>query len=330
MNAILARYDAMSVGECPFTPDRATVVDYVSSKQKRLNMVFQFDAVDVGQGKVFKYGTTPFNYKLVDLKDAIVRTQGLLNGTDAWTTSFIENHDQARSISRFGDDSLQWRERSGKMLAMLFSSLSGTLFVYQGQEIGMINMPPSWSIDEYKDVDSKNYYGMVAERSKFDPKRLSDAHASLQHLARDHARTPMQWTASRNGGFADERVVPWMRVNTSTLDGVNVAQQTADKTSVLAFWRHMLQLRKSNEDTFVDGAFELIDRVNEQVFSYVKHGPQRSTQVSCNFSGRCGSSPVYPTMRRKQLLLSNVGGLVTQSDDDGVLQPWEGRIYVLT
>lgn len=107
-------------------------------------MVFQFDVVDIGQGKQTKYNTTPFNYTLQDLKDAIGSTQALLNGTDAWTTSFVENHDQARSISRFGDDSPQWREKSGRMLALLFGCLSGTLFVYQGQEIGMINMPKDW------------------------------------------------------------------------------------------------------------------------------------------------------------------------------------------
>lgn len=107
-------------------------------------MVFQFDVVDVGQGKTTKYNTVPFNYTLNDFKEAIARTQGLIVGTDAWTTSFVENHDQARSVSRFGDDSAQWRERSGRMLALLFASLSGTLFVYQGQEIGMINMPKEW------------------------------------------------------------------------------------------------------------------------------------------------------------------------------------------
>jgi oligo-1,6-glucosidase len=107
-------------------------------------MVFQFDVVDTGQGKQTKFRTTPFNYTLQDLKDAIARTQSLLDGTDTWTTTFAENHDQARSISRFGNDSPQWRERSGRMLALLFGSLSGTFFVYQGQEIGMINMPKEW------------------------------------------------------------------------------------------------------------------------------------------------------------------------------------------
>jgi oligo-1,6-glucosidase len=98
MNAILSRYDAMSVGECPNTPDVATVLDYVSASSKKLNMVFQFDVVDVGQGKIFKYGTDPFAYNLSDLKRAVTATQSFLTGSDGWTTTFVENHDQARSM----------------------------------------------------------------------------------------------------------------------------------------------------------------------------------------------------------------------------------------
>lgn len=129
MNAILCKYDAMTVGECPHTPDPKRVLQYVSAKEKQLNMVFQFDVVDVGMGSVFKYQTTPFAFKLDDIKAAIGRTQGIITGTDAWTTVFMENHDQARSISRFGNDSPQWRVRSGKMLALMLSALSGTLYV---------------------------------------------------------------------------------------------------------------------------------------------------------------------------------------------------------
>ena len=326
MNAVLAPYEAMSVGECPFTPDRDIVLGYVSSKQKRLNMVFQFDVVDVGQGKIFKYGSEPFNYALKDLKDAISRTQGLIRETDAWTTAFIENHDQSRSISRFGDDSLLWRERSGKMLALMLSALSGTLFIYQGQEIGMINIPPECPITEYKDVDTQNYYRMVAERSDNDPRELAKAKASLQHLSRDHARTPMQWTSSHNGGFTDDSVEPWMLVNPSAAH-INVTHQTANEDSVLAFWRRTLQVRKANSDVLVDGIFEVIDVANEKVFSFLKYGPGRKALVMCNFSGSCSDIPIYPGLGqgKRELLIGNVAS----AQNDAVLQPWEGRLYVL-
>lgn len=323
MNAILSRYNAMTVGECPFTPDIETVIEYVGASNKRLNMVFQFDVVDVGIGKVFKYQTSPFAYKLHDFKDAIARTQGLLDGTDAWTTSFIENHDQARCISRYGDDSPEWRERSGKMLSLLFASLSGTLFVYQGQEIGMINMPPEWPIEEYKDVDSSNYYRMVAERSDNDSTELAKAQASLQHLSRDHARTPMQWNANTNGGFTDDSVETWMRVNTSTAE-INVARQAGEKDSVLAFWRHMLQFRKENADVLIHGRFELVDEENEKVLSFVKHGKGRSALVVCNFSSDSSDLPSVCGTGKKDMVLNNV-----PHQEEEKLSPWEGRVYML-
>lgn len=322
MNAILSRYNAMSVGECPFTPDIRTVVDYVGASSRRLNMVFQFDVVNVGQGSVFKYQTTPFAWNLDDLRTAISTTQSFLTNTDGWTTSFIENHDQARSISRFGDDSLQWREQSGKMLAMLFATLSGTLFVYQGQEIGMINVPKEWPIEEYKDVDTINYYSMVAERSENDPNELAKAKAALQHLARDNARTPMQWSAQANGGFTGEKSTPWMRVNSSS-EYINVEDQTARKDSVLAFWKSMLQLRRQYNNLFVHGKFELTDSSNPQVFSYIKRDAARLALVMCNFSGKEAAMPDVAVGEKMKLLLSNV------DNAGGDLRPWEGRIYLL-
>ncbi|EMC91434.1 glycoside hydrolase family 13 protein [Baudoinia panamericana UAMH 10762] len=330
MHAILSRYDAVTVGECPFTPDIDTVVGYVSAAQKRLNMVFQFDAVDIGKGKVFQYQTTPFNYTLSDLRNAISQTQGLLRYPDAWTTSFIENHDQARSISRFGDDSPRWRVRSGKILAMLFACLSGTLFIYQGQEIGMINMPKDWPIEEYLDVDSSNYYRMVAQRSKNDPAELANAHAALQHLSRDHARTPMQWNAAVNGGFTSPDTKPWMRVNSSATS-INVAKQVKDRDSILAFWKHMLQMRKTYSNLLVHGELELLDQDNGSVFSFVKQGTRgQRALVTCNFAGEHSKAPGVLKHNQRKLLLSNVGSIGESCEvHPDVLEPWEGRLYLL-
>lgn len=337
MNAILARYDAMTVGECPNTPNRQRVVDYVSAAQKRLNMVFQFEPVDVGMGKAHKFATHPFNYTLADIKAAIRYTQSLLDGTDAWTTSFIENHDQGRCVSRFGDDSPLWRGCSAKCLAMLFASLSGTLFVYQGQEIGMVNMPSSWPIGEYKDVDSSSYYRSVAETSNGDPAAIADVQAALQHLVRDHARTPMQWTAGPNAGFTAPGVTPWMRANPSAREGVNVAQESADKRSVLSFWRRMLEVRKSLSEVLVHGTFSVVDEANETVFSFVKTAGDRSSHalVVCNFSGSEGVVPEVEGFDRRSatLAMDNVSdedecGSAGDREED-VLQPWEARLYIL-
>ncbi|KAK4570494.1 hypothetical protein LTR86_002574 [Recurvomyces mirabilis] len=324
MNAILSRYDAFTVGECPNTPDISTVVDYVGASAKRLNMVFQFEVVNLGQGKVFKYKAKPFNFQLQELKEAIDMTQSFLTNTDGWTTSFVENHDQARSVSRFGDDGPRWRERSAKMLALLFGSLSGTLFIYQGQEIGMTNMPKEWSIDEYKDVDSINYYRMVDRCSKNDAVELAEAQASLQHYARDHARTPMQWSNGLNGGFTADDTPPWMRVNTST-EYINVQDQLKRKDSPLAFWRRVLSMRKQYNELFVHGNFELLDASNPNVFSFVKRRGHRLAVVVCNCSGSENKLPYFDGLDNSKIVLGNVDKPAVTT-----LQPWEGRAYVLS
>ncbi|KAI5270985.1 alpha-glucosidase [Aureobasidium subglaciale] len=329
MNAILSRYNAMSVGECPFTSDPARVLGYVSEKEARLNMVFQFDSVDVGMGSVFKYLTKPFNYTLADVKSAIGRTQKLIDGTDGWTTSFIENHDQARSISRFGNDSPQWRSRSGKMLAMLFASLSGTLFVYQGQEIGMINIPQDWPIEEYKDVDTINYYAEVGRRNPNDPGAQASAKAALQNLARDHARTPMQWSSEVNTGFTGDSAKPWMKANTSAQEGINVADESKDSSSVLNFWKRMLKLRKTYSDCLIHGGYKLVDGDNPTVFSFTKSSTDGHSKalVICNFSGKESELPSIEDLDAAELIFDNVSE--TQAGARSTLQPWEGRLYIV-
>lgn len=271
-------------------------------------------------GTAFKYQTTPFNWKLKDLKDAIGRTQGIIDGTDAWTTAFMENHDQARSISRFGNDLPEWRVRCGKMLAILNTALSGTLFIYQGQELGMINLPLSVPMEDYKDLESNDYYAMVAERSGNDPEKLAEAHRVLQHLARDHSRSPMQWNSSSpNGGFSGPEATPWMKLNPYT-EVINAEQQTTDSDSVLTFWKRMIRLRKQYRELFVHGIFTLLDVDNEHVFTFSKNGGEKSIQITCNFSGERRALP--PVQFGQNLLVSNV-----ENHAQDVLQPWEGRIY---
>ncbi len=137
IGSILAHYDAMSVGELPCTPETEDVRRYVSLAQQKLNMVFQFDIVSVDNHPAQKFYLKEWTMK--DFKDALVPWQTFIRGNDAWTTVFTENHDQPRSISRYCKDTPEWRTKAGKMLALMQCALSGTQFIYMGQEIGMIN-----------------------------------------------------------------------------------------------------------------------------------------------------------------------------------------------
>ncbi|KAE8829064.1 hypothetical protein PTNB73_05806 [Pyrenophora teres f. teres] len=330
MNQILQKYDAMTVGECPNTPDMKRVLQYVSAKERQLNMVFQFDVVDVGQGP-YKFQTTPKNWTLPDFKRAIARTQDLVRPpSDGWTTVFLENHDQARSITRFTSDAPEHRVPGGKMLALMMCALSGTLFIYQGQEIGMTNFPLSWDMSEYKDVDSTNYYKMVATRTNNDPKALEAAHRSLQHLARDHARVPMSWSTAPHNGFSppDATAKPWMR----PLEDANVCnatQQQSDKSSVLTFWKTMLHVRKEHADLLVHGQYDDLAVDDSDVFVFTKTWMGTKALCVCNFTDR-ERDVLFPeiVMRaKKELLISSVeGGRFAEER----LQAYEGRVYLLT
>ena len=225
------------------------------------------------------------------------------------------------------------------MLALLFASLSGTLYVYQGQEIGMINMPKDWAIEDYKDVDAMNHYNEVAHRTSNDEAALPQAKATLQNLARDYARTPMQWTSAANAGFTGPEAVPWIRSNISAQEGVNVADETDDKSSVLAFWKQMLQTRKINFEVLIDGKFELVDEPNQTVLSFFKRATDNKSYalVWCKFSGTKVEIPEIGgfNFAEAKLVLDNIGverthDFLREGQLQKVLQPWEGRIYMVS
>lgn len=327
MNAILTKYDAMTVGELPATHTLDGVLAYVSSAQNQLSMVFQFDVVDLGMGKDYKYLTNLPGWKLPDLKYAIKGTQDIIDGTDGWTTVFMENHDQGRSVSRFGSDKTpELRVRSAKMLSLMQCTLSGTQFVYQGQEIGMVNAPESWTIDEYKDIDSINFYNMIRDTTNSDPVRLGNAMKALQRLARDHARLPMQWSAEANGGFSPTAAAKsWMRVHDNATE-INVQKQEQDSESVLGFWKKAMRLRKEYADVFVFGTFELLDEANEKTFTYLKKSQDRTVLILLNFTEETQRFE-KPTALEGQIISLLFGNADGKTDDE--LMPFEGRAYLV-
>lgn len=321
MNDVLAKYDTMTVGELPFTPDNKKVLKYVSAKAKQLSMVFQFDITDLGRGKVHHYDVKPRSFTLQEFKAALARTQSLVAGNDGWSTAFLENHDQARSISRYASDKPEHRVASGKMLALMLATLTGTLYIYQGQEIGMINAPRAWGIEEYKDIDSMNFYKIMQDRTNSNPAALERAMDALQYLGREHARTPMQWDDSTNGGFSE--ATPWMRANDS-FRTINVKSQIGDENSVLSFWKKMLALRKEHADLFVYGDFELLDPDNGDILVYIKEYLGSKALVVLNFTEHDRAFIVPEQYQRQMTLLVSSAGSKAEA-----LKPFDGRVYLL-
>ncbi|KAJ5672278.1 Alpha-glucosidase [Penicillium longicatenatum] len=327
MGQILLKYNAVTVGELPATPEVADVLKYVSEKEQQLSMVFQFDIVDVGKGKDFPLQTTPRNWTLPELRASVKRTQTLMDGTtDGWSTTFLENHDQARSISRWGsEETPELWATSAKMLAMLIASLSGTLYIYQGQEIGMVNAPLEWDMSEYKDLDSLNYYNYVKKISGNDLVTLEATKVAIAHLARDHARLPMQWDSTPNAGFSSEGAKTWMRVH-DNYPTLNVERQSSDPNSVLSFWKDLLRVRRANPKVFAQGVFEDTDPSNGAVFVFEKHSDSEKLVVALNFSGEKQSVDLVGQLgnAKRKVLAKNY-----EEDVLDTLQPYEGRIYLV-
>ncbi|KAG5930427.1 hypothetical protein E4U42_001350 [Claviceps africana] len=341
MNQIVSRYGAITVGELPSTPDIAKVLRYVSAKAKQLDMVFQFDAVDCGFGKSHKYETTPKNYTLPELKAALARMQAVIHNTDGWTTVFLENHDQARSVSRFADDAPGLRVLGAKMLALMQGCLSGTQFVYQGQEIGCVNAPAElYPLENYLDLDSILFATMVRELHGADNAHEQEkAFAALAHLARDHARIPMAWNGeAKHGGFSEAAESqgkdvrePWMKPHPLAHE-INVASQLGDPSSVLAFWRAMIAFRKQHADLLVYGDFRDVRPADEHLFVFVKEHARGGDKmvVVANFTAQT-KAWTPPTAEELRLGEVNLVPLLSTYDGkgrDGELAPFEARVYL--
>lgn len=345
MNAILAKYGAITVGELPNTPDMAKVLKYVSAEARQLDMVFQFDVVDVGFGRTHKYETVPKNFRLPQMKEAIERTQTLIRGTDAWTTVFTENHDQARSVSRFTDDRPEYRRLGAKLLALMQAALSGTQYVYQGQEIGVVNAPKdTYPLENYLDLDSYLFIDMVKARHGADNKEEIDrAFTALQHYARDHARIPMAWDGRlKYGGFSDvaekagkEVAESWMKPHPLAGE-INVAAQLDDPDSVLAFWRKMLRFRREHADLLVYGDYNTVRLEDENLHFFTKHavGTTSRALVVLNFTTETKS---WTTPEAKELglpegtevKLTPIASTHDGKDRGETLAPFEGRVYLV-
>lgn len=315
---VTGKYDVMTVGEVGKVP-REDALKYVSAKEKEMNMIFIFDVVDIGTvpGDRFRYK----GYDLGDFKRAVETQCEFIEGTDAWSTVFIENHDQPRSVSRFGSTSPKYLFKLAKLLSLLQTALTGTLYIYQGQEIAMTNLPRDWDIKEYQDINTINYWKEFLKTNPTEEQK-SKLLDTIDLVARDHARSPVQWNSSENSGFTTG--TPWTRVNDNYKE-INVAQQVNDPNSVFSFWQKSLRIRKQYKDLLIHGSFKILDRENLKVFTFVKGSSESDSKayVVLNFSDE---NQKFEKLVEGDYKLVNTN--VDEVDED-VLTPYEGRIYIV-
>ena len=305
---VFQHYDIMTVGEMNGVSS-TQAEEWVGEKYGRLNMIFQFEHVRLWQAD----NNPPLDIGL--LKDIFSRWQYALEGK-GWNALYVENHDVTRVISRWGDTGRYWRESATAIAAMYFL-MQGTPFIYQGQEIGMVNTRFS-GIDEFKDISAKNIYHDLLGQGESEERII----ALLTRTGRDNARTPMQWSDAPHAGFS--RVAPWLKVH-DNYASVNVARQQKDPGSILNFYRALIRLRKQ-ESVLVYGRYQLQLKDDRRIYAYTRTLAEEQILVICNLSGE--TAPFgWPELSPRQpvLLLSNIDA----EKENASLLPWEARIYRL-
>lgn len=286
--------DTITVGECSgVTLEEAK--KYARSDEKELNMVFQFEHMDVDSDEKSGKWTTR-KMDLRDLKKILTRWQKGLQDI-AWNSLYWENHDQPRSVSRFGNDSDEYREISAKMLATCIHMMQGTPYVYQGEELGMTNCPFN-TLDNFRDLESINAFHELTEQGKMTEE---DMMAAISYKGRDNARTPMQWDDSAYAGFSTAN--PWIMVNPNYTK-INAKDQVNREDSVFKYYQKLIKLRHESE-LIVYGTYDLILDDDKDIYAYIRTLGDEKLIVYCNFSENTREVEIPEEFVNGKVLISN-------------------------
>jgi len=304
---VLSNYDIMTVGETSrVTPEEGLL--YVDQARNELNMVFHFQIHEMETWDLIKFKEIQKNwYEVLEGK--------------GWNSIYLNNHDQPRQVSRYGNDS-KYRVESAKMLGTLLHTLQGTPYIYQGEEIGMTNIEFP-SIEYYNDIDTINRYNELV----MDGKNAKEALKHIQPLSRDNARTPMQWNNEKSAGFTAG--IPWLGVNPNHKE-INVIEALKDNSSVLQYYKKLIRLRKENL-TIVYGNYIPILEDHNNIYAYLRCLDDDRLLIILNF---CSDNAAFElpesiTYKDKELLIANYGLDETQELESLNLRPYESRVYRL-
>ena len=305
--------DTITVGECSgVTLEEAK--KYARSDEKELNMVFQFEHMDVDSDeKAGKWTTRKMDLR--NLKKILTRWQKGLQDI-AWNSLYWENHDQPRSVSRFGNDSDEYREISAKMLATCIHMMQGTPYVYQGEELGMTNCPFN-TLDNFRDLESINAFHELTEQGKMTEE---DMMAAIGYKGRDNARTPMQWDDSAYAGFST--ATPWIMVNPNYTK-INAKDQINREDSVFKYYQKLIKLRHESE-LIVYGTYDLILDDDKDIYAYIRTLGDEKLIVYCNFSDNTREVELPEEFTNGKILISNYNDAAVNTKI--TLRPYEAIV----
>ena len=309
---VYSHYDCMTVGETVFC-NVDDEIKLVSPERQELEMIFNFDHIDTDNILGIKY--FPRKFKLTRLKKVIAKWQKGLYGK-GWNSLFIENHDQRRSIGRFNTiDDEKYRVLSSKMLAASYFLLSGTPFIYQGQEIGTTNAEFS-SLEEVKDIELHNVMKII---NKVPVLRKSLKRNAFE-VSRDNARLPIAWDDSEYSGFST--VEPWIKVHPRK-DTINVKKALEDKDSIFYFYQKLISIRKNNEVVINGDYIDLLPK-DEAVMAYSRNDEHHSLVLISNFSNKEIKRDILKQYHLQDMVLSNYCDNILDT-----LKPYETRVFLI-
>lgn len=306
---VFKKYDIMVVGETG-NVDAAIAIDYVKEEREEINMVFHFE---IAKNPVLK--------NAIEIKEIERRWNRVVMEQNGWITQYLSNHDTPRQVSFFGNDD-KYRYESATMLGLLMHTHPGTIFIYQGEEIGMTNVDFP-SIDYYNEKYTVGKYQTMVE-SGVDPVTALN---SLKHTSRDNDRTPMQWNDSENGGFTTG--IPWMHSNPN-YTVINVEREENVERSVLHFYRALTSMRKKYP-VMVYGDYKQLLEDDENLIVYRRHYGEETWIVICNFYEKDLDMPenIQEILENEKgtLLFGNYADVTAENRNN--IRPYEARIYCL-
>jgi oligo-1,6-glucosidase len=302
---VLSKYNVMSVAEGAGNTfeDAHNLVD---ADRNELNMAYAFDGVDVAK---------PDGYSVVRFKKVFSKWDSAFSAK-GWLSVFLANHDQARLVSRFGNDSPEFRAVSSKMLSTFLMTMRGTPYYYNGDELGVTNAGFN-KITDYRDVQTLNEY----QRQKNLGADLQKYLKRISFESRDNGRTPFQWDGSNNAGFTTG--TPWIKVNTN-YNTINAASQEHDPNSILNYFRRMVKLRKDNL-VLVYGKYTLLDKQNPDTYSFTRELNGKKLLVVLNFRSKAAAAHTGINLNKAAVLIGNYD----HPSKNGILKPYEAVVYEL-
>lgn len=315
---VLSKYDIMTVGEAPHT-SAEEAVPYTAAARGELNMVFHFDHMHLDYDENGKYAKTRVN--LVDLKQVMTKWQEKMQECGGWNSLYWSNHDQARAVTRFGNETPKYRVLSAKMLGTVLHMMQGTPYIFEGEELGMTNAFFD-KIEDYRDIEALDIFKDFTERKGFSE---ADTLELLRLKSRDNARTPMQWDDSEKAGFTEG--TPWISVNPNHRE-INAKACLEDENSVFYYYQKLIKLRHEMP-IITDGLYELLDADNEQVYTYLRRGKNETLVVLANFTEKTIMYRLGDEWKEKEgrLLLSNYETAPETFSGEITLEPYGAYVY---